>query len=84
MNRDVPRIIPTLIFRECQQTTTLADGRGIKHSVFIDDVQRLAESIKTADDLPGSSTRMMSWDVYHPLEDMYEYMDYLEGTLHDD
>ena len=27
---------------------------------------------------------MMSWDVYHPLEDMYEYMDYLEGTLHDE
>ena len=52
------------------------DGRGIEHSVLIDDVQRLAESIKTAD--PG---KMMSWDVYHPLEDMYEYMDYLEETF---
>ena len=56
----------------------------MEYSVFIDDVQRLAESIKTVDRdddrLPGFERRM-SWDVYHPLEDMYEYMDYLEGTF---
>ena len=49
---------------------------------MIDDVQRLSESIKTAEYVPGSGTeRQMSWDVYHPLEDMYEYMDYLEGAF---
>ena len=47
---------------------------------MVDDVQKLAESIKTADGSDNSG-RKMSWDVYHPLEDMYEYMDYLEGTL---
>ena len=47
---------------------------------MVDDVQKLAESIKTADGSDNSG-RKMSWDVYHPLEDMYEYMDYLEGTF---
>ena len=44
-------------------------------------MQKLAESIKTADGSSDDSGRKMSWDVYHPLEDMYEYMDYLEGTF---
>ena len=69
--------------RHLPNASIFADVRGIEYSVFIDDVQRLAESIKTADRddrLPGFGRRM-SWDVYHPLEDMYEYMDYLEGTF---
>ena len=62
----------------------VTDDRGIEYAVFVDDVQKLAESIKTAAADGGSdddSGRKMSWDVYHPLEDMYEYMDYLEGTF---
>ena len=44
---------------------------------MIDDVQKLAEGIKTA--AGEGSSAPMSWDVYHPLQDMYDYMDYLEG-----
>merc|ERR1719270_122636 len=41
--------------------TYALDDRGIEYAVFVDDVQKLAERIKTADGSSDNSGRKMSW-----------------------
>merc|ERR1719175_480381 len=56
--------------------------KGISHEIIIPDVQKLIELEKMAapqkDEV--NPRHAMTWDAYHPLEDMYSYLDYLEET----
>ena len=49
------------------------DANGIGHSVMIEDVQSLTEERM----MPKGGPRDMDWESYHPIEDMYDYFDYL-------
>merc|ERR1712172_233391 len=63
------------------------EDRNIQHSLHINNVQELIEKEK----IPAAPerwqmTRMaprhaMTWTEYHPLEDMYTYLDYLEAEF---
>lgn len=60
------------------------DRNNIKHTTIIQDVQKIidmsampATRPKVAADVGHS----MDWTSYHPLEDMYSYLDYLETTF---
>ena len=60
----------------------ILDSVQITHSVMIDDVQSLVEQSRMASNEQHlRQGHNMDWDSYHPLEDMYGYFDYLEGTL---
>ena len=54
-------------------------------SVFVEDVQVLidaearAQTIAMEKNKDKSEQHNMDWESYHPLEDIYEWFDYLEG-----
>jgi hypothetical protein len=60
------------------------DVTGIEHSVMVEDAQVLANQHKMVP--AGQRTRSgkadhdMDWEDYHPIEDMYSYLQYLEGV----
>ncbi len=59
-------------------------NHGIENSVMIEDVQALADKSPMVE--PGRKTgearnHDMDWLDYHPTQDMYSYLDYLEGIL---
>jgi len=56
--------------------------KGISHEIMIPDVQKLIELEKMASPQKDevNPRHAMTWDAYHPLEDMYSYLDYLEET----
>jgi len=57
------------------------DNEGLEYELMIPDVQKLIEMEKRATpDYSMESGHAMTWDAYHPLEDMYSYLDYLETT----
>merc|ERR1711970_1130919 len=64
------------------QLETDLELKGISHEIMIPDVQKLIELEKIA--APNKDTpnprHSMTWTEYHPLEDMYSYLDYLEET----
>jgi len=64
------------------QLETDLELKGISHEIIIPDVQKLIELEKIA--APNKDTpnprHSMTWTEYHPLEDMYSYLDYLEET----
>lgn len=51
---------------------SILDSRGLQYSIMMSNVGELVSRSKMV-------AGKMSWDVYHPLEDMYDYFDYLEG-----
>merc|ERR1712121_517825 len=63
------------------------EDRNIQHSLHINNVQELIEKEKIpAKPERWQMTRMaprhaMTWTEYHPLEDMYTYLDYLEAEF---
>ena len=56
------------------------DRNNIKHTTMIMDVQKLIDLSKMTkgEEREGHS---MDWTSYHPLEDMYSYLDYLESSF---
>ena len=57
------------------------DENKIDHSTIIMDVQKIidmSEMTKGGVEREGHS---MDWTSYHPLEDMYSYLDYLESIF---
>merc|ERR1711973_94770 len=56
--------------------------RGISYEVMIPDVDAVIqlEKITAKTREVPSSDHPMTWDKYHPLEDMYAFLDYLENT----
>jgi len=56
--------------------------KGIQHEIMISNVQELINIEKVQSRLGhnASADHAMSWTEYHPLEDMYSYLDYLEAT----
>merc|ERR1712236_197923 len=65
------------------QLETDLELKGISHEIMIPDVQKLIELEKIA--APNKDTpnprHSMTWTEYHPLEDMYTYLDYLEAEF---
>jgi len=63
------------------------DLAAITHSLHIEDVQKLIEEEKVPappekwEMLKMAPRHAMTWTAYHPLEDMYTYLDYLEETF---
>jgi len=56
--------------------------RGISYEVMIPDVDAVIqlEKITAKTREVPSADHPMTWDEYHPLEDMYAFLDYLENT----
>jgi len=64
------------------QLETDLEVRGISYNVMIPDVDAVIQLEKVAArtaEVP-SADHPMTWDEYHPLEDMYAFLDYLEAT----
>lgn len=59
-------------------------NRGIKFEVMINDLDALIQMEKgpaaVTSEQQTTVGHSMTWDKYHPLEDMYSYLDYLEQT----
>jgi len=55
-------------------------GRDIRFEVMIPDVQKLMvmEAAVAEHRAAPNPHHSMTWDAYHPLKDMYSYLDYLE------
>merc|ERR1712055_863437 len=64
------------------QLQTDLELKGISHEIMIPDVQKLIEleKIVTPNKDTPNPRHSMTWTEYHPLEDMYSYLDYLEET----
>ena len=56
------------------------DTNNIKHTTFIMDVQKVIDMSKMTRGGAEREGHNMDWTSYHPLEDMYSYLDYLETT----
>ncbi len=68
---------------EAKKTFTMhMTTKGIKHEVMIPDIQELInlEKVPSRVERDISAGHFMTWTEYHPLEDMYSYLDYLETT----
>ena len=59
------------------------ESNHIKHSTIIKDVQELIEmsEMSARPELSETAGHSMDWTSYHPIEDMYSYLDYLESTF---
>lgn len=59
------------------------DGAGIGHSIMSSNVQELIDaSPKMAPYKSAAEGEYnMNWDDYQSLETIYDYLDYLEGTI---
>ena len=57
-------------------------AKEIEHEVMIPDIQELInlEKVQSRVAYNTSAGHDMTWTEYHPLEDMYSYLDYLEAT----
>jgi len=58
--------------------------RGVEFELIIPDVQKLIELEKLASHSAPKDVHprhSMTWTDYHPLEDMYSYLDYLENEF---
>ena len=56
------------------------DINNIKHTTIITDVQKIIDLSKMTKGLEREG-HSMDWTSYHPLEDMYSYLDYLETSF---
>ena len=56
--------------------------RGVRHEVMIPNVQALIDLEKAQSKLGvKGGDHDMTWTEYHPLEDMYSYLDHLEANF---
>ena len=59
--------------------------QGMRFEVYIEDIQDLIDAESRSQETArmsrqGKQQPSMDWESYHPLEDIYEWFDYLEGT----
>jgi len=66
---------------QVEDLTHQLEKHGIEFSVMIEDVQRLAELAPMKKGIKNEAGHSMDWTSYHPIEDMYSYLDYLETTF---
>ena len=57
------------------------DTNNIKHSTLIMDVQKTIDMSKMTRGGGEREGHSMDWTSYHPIEDMYSYLDYLESSF---
>jgi len=71
----VPPAVQTTFTRQLTE-------RGVRHEVMISNVQALIDLEKAQSKLGVKGTdHDMTWTEYHPLEDMYSYLDHLEANF---
>lgn len=81
MRREKP--VDIMVPPAAQKTfTRYLTTQGIEHEVMIPDIQELIdlEKVQSRVAYNTSAGHDMTWTEYHPLEDMYSYLDYLEAT----
>jgi len=65
-----------------QDLLDVLESNNIKHSTIIQDLQKIIDlSEMSAVRTRLSANHSMDWTSYHPIEDMYSYLDYLESTF---
>ena len=57
------------------------ETNNIKHTTFIMDVQKVIDMSDMTKRGVEREGHRMDWTSYHPLEDMYSYLDYLESSF---
>ena len=78
---------PVDIMAKSDKLAELADyltTNDVSFSTMVEDVQELIDQAKMnygARIGAEQGQHDMDWTSYHPLEDMYSYWDYIEGTL---
>jgi len=76
--RNVDIMVPPKFVHQLEADLALV---GMSYSLMIPDVQDLIKREKVPTNKEGSSAdHPMTWDAYHPLEDMYAFFDYLEAN----
>ena len=77
--RNVDIMVPPKYIHQMEADFSI---RGMSYEVMIPNVQDLIELEKVKADTKEavSADHPMTWTEYHPLEDMYSFLDYLEAT----
>ena len=57
------------------------DTNNVKHTTIIMDVQKIIDMSKMKKGGAEREGHSMDWTSYHPIEDMYSYLDYLESSF---
>ena len=80
-----PNILTYILYLTTHSISDLLDvleSNNIQHTTIIQDLQKMIDlsemsSVRTR----ISANHSMDWTSYHPIEDMYSYLDYLESTF---
>jgi len=64
-----------------QSLLDVLDRNNIKHTTIIMDVQKIIDMSKMTKGGAAREGHSMDWTSYHPLEDIYSYLDYLESSF---